>query len=201
MKNNSQTSTKSPRPPVVETYEHDECPKCGTESVPAERVADQSLRGCPNCEHTWFEDLNRDPHKSPQHRRPRLNQAARDVAAANIKDPTVKPLPVILRRFREGGQLIAFFPTIPSDTSNWYNCLSYMHDGQHAGADYSALTRPVKGPRDTPTTPEPATTPAAAALLAELKTIGYDNLKIYRKETAQHRAARQAEWGRMTTPG
>jgi hypothetical protein len=28
---------------------------------PQEHVPDQTLRGCPNCGHTWFEDLNSAP--------------------------------------------------------------------------------------------------------------------------------------------
>lgn len=49
------------KPPVQEHFEHDDCPKCGTKSVPYERVPDQALRGCPKCEHQWWEDFERPP--------------------------------------------------------------------------------------------------------------------------------------------
>lgn len=44
-----------------EAFPHDNCPKCGTPSVPGEKVPDQSLRYCVSCEHQWFEDLDRPP--------------------------------------------------------------------------------------------------------------------------------------------
>lgn len=43
---------------IDEEYEHDDCPECGTPSEPAEDVPDQALRGCPQCDHVWFEDLS-----------------------------------------------------------------------------------------------------------------------------------------------
>jgi NADH pyrophosphatase NudC (nudix superfamily) len=51
-----------PKPIVIATlmehFQHDVCPCCGTKSVPAEKVPDQALRGCPKCEHVWYEDLD-----------------------------------------------------------------------------------------------------------------------------------------------
>jgi hypothetical protein len=49
-----------------EHFKHDACPECGAASLPAEKVPDQTLRGCPNCGHTWFEDLNSAPLEAPQ---------------------------------------------------------------------------------------------------------------------------------------
>jgi predicted nucleic acid-binding Zn-ribbon protein len=46
-----------------EEFEHDDCPKCGTASVPGEGVRDQALRGCPKCGEVWFEDLDVSPRK------------------------------------------------------------------------------------------------------------------------------------------
>ena len=46
-----------------EEFEHDDCPKCGIPSEPAEDVTDQSLRSCPKCGHEWFEDLSLPPQK------------------------------------------------------------------------------------------------------------------------------------------
>lgn len=45
----------------AEHFPHDVCPKCTTPSVPAEKVPDQALRGCPKCEHVWMEDLSQAP--------------------------------------------------------------------------------------------------------------------------------------------
>lgn len=44
-----------------EHYDHDVCPKCGNTTIPAENVADQSLRACPICDHVFFENLSRAP--------------------------------------------------------------------------------------------------------------------------------------------
>lgn len=46
---------------VVEEYEHDACPACGAESLPAEGISDQSFRVCsePLCEKEFFEDLSK----------------------------------------------------------------------------------------------------------------------------------------------
>lgn len=43
---------------TAERFEHEACPECGGPSVPAEKVPDQALRGCPRCGHTWFERAN-----------------------------------------------------------------------------------------------------------------------------------------------
>lgn len=40
-----------------EHFDHEDCPECGSVSVPCEHIPDQTLRGCPKCEHTWFENL------------------------------------------------------------------------------------------------------------------------------------------------
>lgn len=42
---------------IVEQFLHDTCPECGEPSVPLENVPDQSLRGCSNCDHSFWEDL------------------------------------------------------------------------------------------------------------------------------------------------
>lgn len=55
-----------------------------------------------------------------------------------IADST--PTKVIFRRLRDdNGTLIAVFPEVPSDSNNWYNCLSYVSQGGHSGADYMLL--------------------------------------------------------------
>lgn len=48
---------------MMEHFDHDDCPECGTPSVPFEGVPDQQLRGCPNCEYEWWEDFSLPPQK------------------------------------------------------------------------------------------------------------------------------------------
>ncbi len=52
---------------------------------------------------------------------------------------------VIFRKWKDG-QIIALFPTVPSDCIGKY-CESFMHIGQHSGADYWGVveqTKPAK---------------------------------------------------------
>lgn len=46
----------------TEHYDHDDCPACGCPSVPFEGVQDQALRGCPRCNHEWWEQFDRAPY-------------------------------------------------------------------------------------------------------------------------------------------
>lgn len=68
----STNSTSCPKR-VVEQVEHDDCPNCGTPSIPAEGVPDQSLRGCEDCGEMWFEDLNEPPRKAVKKARRKLS--------------------------------------------------------------------------------------------------------------------------------
>lgn len=74
---------------------------------------------------------------------------------------------VVFRKFKQGGDIIALFP----EQANRLMVGSYMHVGQHADADYDGVIS--------------ATTPAKeseyAELLAELKSIGYDDLRVMQK--------------------
>lgn len=74
---------------------------------------------------------------------------------------------VVFRKFKQGGDIIALFP----EQVNRLMIGSYMHVGQHSDADYDGVIA--------------ATTPAKeseyAELLAELKTIGYDDLRVMQK--------------------
>ncbi len=87
--------------------------------------------------------------------------------------------PVIFRTFRDG-DVIALFPTIPSDNEG-HNCSSYMHVGQHGDANYSALL-PIT---------RLATPNEYVDLQTELINIGYTDLKIYNRETQAMREARK----------
>jgi hypothetical protein len=84
-------------------------------------------------------------------------------------EPDSQPTIVVFRRFR-GKYLgiIALFPELPSDTYG-YRCESYMHVGQHSGADYELViegTRPVPDPRHRPDQ-------ETRELMAELQGLGY----------------------------
>jgi len=87
-----------------------------------------------------------------------------------MKQDTEKTI-VVFRKFKEG-DIIALFPAIPN-TEN--TCLSYLHIGQHGGANYSHCIR--------------ATTPATPAeydsLRRELEQIGY-SLEIRKRYTEHH---------------
>ena len=78
-------------------------------------------------------------------------------------------LPVIYRTWKDHGDVMALFPTIPESN---YCVMSYQHVGQHGGADYTgciAMTRPATEEEYTP-------------LHQELISIGYDDLKIYKRK-------------------
>jgi hypothetical protein len=90
------------------------------------------------------------------------------------------PIPVIFRAERHGrfkADVTACFPTIPG-SPGLATC--YQHIGQHSSycREWYNATRP-------------ATETEFADLLAELQSIGYDNLKIYKRETARMRAERK----------
>ena len=78
---------------------------------------------------------------------------------------------VIFRQLRgKGREVIAIFPELPGDCSG-LACMSYMHIGQHAGADHGLVRYTDK-----------AWPSAYADLAAELTDLGY-NLKILRRWT------------------
>lgn len=80
-----------------------------------------------------------------------------------------EPTKVIFRKFKNGGEIIALFPEIPSDIRG-INCLSYMHVGQHSGASLEIVAGMTK----------PAESEEYKALKEELKSRGY-NLKIIKR--------------------
>lgn len=94
--------------------------------------------------------------------------------------------PVIYRVWRDSGGTIALFPTIPSSCDNWYEMQAYERVGQHGGADYNHVIRMTRLAK-----PE-----EYADLHRELTGIGYD-LRVYKRETRQHRAIREAEYNRI----
>lgn len=76
---------------------------------------------------------------------------------------------VIFRKYRDG-QIIALFP---DETWNRHDgsITSYMHIGQHGAADYAGVI----------TATRPAREEEYCDLLAELKVIGYDDLRIVQR--------------------
>ena len=75
---------------------------------------------------------------------------------------------VIFRKFNDG-EIIALFPF-----EEWSNgcCVSYMHIGQHSGADYNHVI----------TTTKPATKSEYKDLFNELKRVGYNNLRVLQRK-------------------
>lgn len=75
----------------------------------------------------------------------------------------------VFRKYPDG-QIIALFPDIPWSEDG--SVTSYMHVGQHGAAYYKQVID--------------STTPASeedySALLEELETIGYDNLRIVKRK-------------------
>ena len=76
-------------------------------------------------------------------------------------------------------EIIALFPEIASDNAGYF-CESYMHVGQHSGADYGGIISRSR----------PATAVEYADLAKELKRIGYD-LEIRNRCTSAMREARR----------
>jgi hypothetical protein len=76
-------------------------------------------------------------------------------------------IPVVFRKFSNGA-IIALFPTF--DDGN-YRVASYMHVGQHGGADYDVVVSSTKI----------ASESEYRELFQELQSIGYENLKVYRR--------------------
>lgn len=68
----------------------------------------------------------------------------------------MKPDRVIFRKFKDG-DVIAWLPDVPATPGR---CMSYMHIGQHGEGEYPAAT-------------VPASPAEYAALLKELRRIGY----------------------------
>ena len=71
---------------------------------------------------------------------------------------------------RKEGEIIALFPYMPWN-AHGNAVISYMHTGQHAAVDYAGVIAVTK----------PATEEEYRELLAELTSVGYDNLHILRR--------------------
>lgn len=77
---------------------------------------------------------------------------------------------VVFRKFKKGGDIVALFPEqrySPFD----YTIDSYQHVGQHGAADYAYVL----------TISRLAGEDEYQPLLAELKSIGYDDLQVMKR--------------------
>lgn len=72
---------------------------------------------------------------------------------------------VIFRKFKDEGDIIAFFP----DQRNGQYVMSYQHIGQHGDGVYPNSST------------VPATPAEYASLLSELRRIGYDDLRVVKR--------------------
>lgn len=94
-------------------------------------------------------------------------------------------IPVIFRKFKDEGDIIAIFPTLPG-TNDPSTCLSYQHIGQH-GSCMGTLTSVT-------TLAKPS---EYQSLLKELRSIGYRDLIIKKKSTHRDYLIRKAEIDRV----
>ncbi len=89
---------------------------------------------------------------------------------------------LVIFRVYSDGDVIALFPLIAVDTLG-YNCQSYMHIGQHGGANPQIVVSQTKL----------ATPNQYEDLLEELKRIGYENLKVIKRFRYWHQEERQKQ--------
>lgn len=87
---------------------------------------------------------------------------------------------VIFRKFKNG-EVIALFPQEPATIGGW-ECMSYMHVGQHGSADPNI----VHGTK-------PAMPYEYADLYNELKSIGYNDLEVCKRFNKNDYKTRQ-QW-------
>lgn len=80
---------------------------------------------------------------------------------------------VIFRKYPDG-EVIALFPDIP-DSPGY--CLSYMHIGQHGGADFNGVMADTK----------PATPKDYYYLYLELVSLGYTNLVVVDRKNGDYK--------------
>lgn len=76
---------------------------------------------------------------------------------------------VIFRKFKQGGDIIVLFPEQVNKANLTVG--SYMHIGQHSDADCTEIIA----------TTIPAKESEYAELLAELKSLGYDDIRVMKR--------------------
>lgn len=103
----------------------------------------------------------------------------------DARDEHDEPQTTTVFRRWPNGDIIALFPEIPADDRGML-CQSYLHVGQHGGADYQVVIRQTR----------PATHEEAAPLRAELAQIGYrlkERVRITREMDRKRREEARAE--------
>jgi hypothetical protein len=88
--------------------------------------------------------------------------AVGDTGWAEGENTEAKPTPVIFRKWKDTGDILALFP-YDLGTDSPYTCSSYEHVGQHGAADPRGCIQQTK----------PAKPEEYAALKAELESLGY----------------------------
>lgn len=108
--------------------------------------------------------------------------------AEHLEHEHAKPtLPVLFRVWRDTGDVIAVFPTLPG-TYEPDTCLSYEHVGQHGACRYSVILTQTRPLRDG----------EGRELGAELRSIYNDvRLVLIKRVTRKHIAERQAALSAM----
>ena len=92
----------------------------------------------------------------------------------------MQTIKVVFRKWKDSGDVIALLPELPSDPHGWF-CDSYMHVGQHSGADYHGVIGQTV----------PATPDEYAALSIELNCIDYRLVPIHRASRRLHERRRE----------
>lgn len=92
------------------------------------------------------------------------------------RDP--EEVPVLFRVWKDGGDVDAYFPTIPHDDAGRF-CVCYARIGQHSAADLAGCVR-----RTRPAKPE-----EYAALKRELESYPYEyKLRVIQRTPSRRRA-------------
>lgn len=101
-----------------------------------------------------------------------------------MKDTENKNIPVIFRKDKDNGEVVAVFPTFFYYGSvRWTEAWCYTHATQHGEINYYYYLMQTK----------PATEDEYAPLLKELEnTVGYKNLKVYKKWLSQGQGYKNA---------
>ena len=89
--------------------------------------------------------------------------------------PKAETLPVIFRKFKDTGEVLAIFPATPVDPQGKY-CESYGWYG-HAACDYHGIIAATF----------PAQPHEYAQTLKDLQKIGYENIEVYTRSNRRHR--------------
>ena len=113
-----------------------------------------------------------------------------DVLLHELDEPEI---PMIFRKWKDTGRVIAVMPTIAASVVNWWLCDSYMRVGKHGACDYQRAILPATF------SAEPD---EYAELLRELESAPYFyNVKIYKREQGWMREERKKYWKQFMTIG